>query len=448
MRHLARYVLTFALSVGCASLCLAQGFSVTSDAPPPSVQNASDESQAFVSLTGRFTVSLPRQVSAYSGIGTNVPEGRIEGDSFSWETAEGVFEVIYMDLPAAVATKAVFDRGRDNKLLLNRKAKLAGEKDISLAGNAGRETRFETPDGIQIVRTYLVGNRLYEAAVALPNSLKPKEAAAVRVLDSFKLLSPAEVAAARKKEVDEVTPNPLPQDKPAPKLKSDAEDERLKGRVKSVFVESEDLSGTWYVGGRKPSAADYYDEKGQLVRHESYDYRGNLREVAVYGYLDGERVRSEKSIRHEYDPPPVMMAAGPPTVGQRPKSDPGYSNKYRYKYDDKGRQVERSMYWNDGRLGGRTVRGYKDGQVETLTYSDDGELVDKRVETLDAKGNAVETSYFDVKSDTVRTRYSYTYDSFDAQGNWVKRTTSEWMTKDGKSFFEPSYVTYRTITYY
>jgi hypothetical protein len=53
-----------------------------------------------------------------------------------------------------------------------------------------------------------------------------------------------------------------------------------------------------------------------------------------------------------------------------------------------------------------------------------------------------------VKTDSVRTRYSYAYDSFDAQGNWVKRTTSEWVTKDGKSSFAPSHVTCRTITYY
>jgi hypothetical protein len=449
MHYLARYVLAFALSVCCASLCSAQGFSVTSDAPPPSVQKSSEESQAFVSLLGRFTISLPKQVSAYSGIATNVPEGRIEGDSFSWETAEGVFEVSYMDLPAALAKKAVFDRGRDNRLLLNRKAKLAGEKDISLAGNAGRETRFETPEGIHIVRTYLVSSRLYEASVSLPNSLKPKEAAAVRVLDSLRLLSQAEVASARKKEADEVMPNPLPQDKPAPKLKSDAEDEGLKGKVKSVFRETQDLSGISAVGGRKPSGMDYYDEKGHFTKRESYDYRGNLFQVAVYGYVDGERVRNDKMIRHEYDPPPVMAAAPPAGEAKpTPTPDPRYSSRYRYKYDAKGRQVETVMYWNNGRLGGRTVRDFRDGQVETLTYNVDGKLVDKYIDTLDAKGNIVETSYFDVRTDTVRNRYSYAYDSFDARGNWVKKTTSKWVTKDGKSSFEPSYVTYRTITYY
>lgn len=416
-------------------------------APPQSQRNVAGET--FASLQGRFTISLPKQVSAYSGIGINLSEGRVEGDSFSWETAEGDFQVSYMDLPAALATKAVFDRGRDNKLLLNRKARLAGERDISLAGNAGREIRFEMPEGIQISRVYLVGKRLYEASVALPNSLKPKEEAALRVLDSLRLLSQAEVAAARKKESDEVTPNPLPQDGPAPKLKSDAEDELLKGKVKTVFVETQDLSGTRDVGGRKPSAMDYFDEKGHFTRRESYDYKGNIFQVAVYGYVDGERVRSDKTIRHEYDPPPMMVA--PSAAGESkpaPPRDPRYSTRYRYKYDDKGRLVESVAYWNDGRLGWRTVRTFGEGRVETLSYNADGKLSDKYVETLDARGNVVETSYLDVKTDAVKRRYSYAYDSFDAQGNWVKRTTSRWVTKDGKSFFEPSHVTYRTITYY
>lgn len=445
MSKITRITLLSALFIGCASLCSAQGFSVTGDAPPRSVLDGAGET--FVSLQGRFTIALPKQVSSYRGIATSVPEGRIEGDAFSWRTAEGVFEVSYMDLPAALATKAVFDRGRDNKLLLNRTAKLAGEKNISLGGNEGRETRFETPEGIQIVRTYLAGNRLYEASASLADSLKSKEAPAVRVLDSLKLLSQAEVAAARKKEADEAAPGPLPQDNPAPKPKSDAEDEGLKGRVKTVFTETQDLSGTWQVSGRKPSSMEYYDERGQRTRRESYDYKGNLRDVTVYGYIEGERVQNSKSIRHEYDPPPVMMA-GPPAGEAKPKSDPRYSTRYRYKYDDKGRLAETLRYWNDGRLAGRTVRNFKDGQVETLAYNADGEVVDKRVEALDAKGQVVETSYYGAETDTVRSRYSYAYDSFDAQGNWIQRTSSEWVTKDGKSSFGPSHVTYRTITYY
>lgn len=447
MHYLSRYVLTLAFSVGFASLCSAQGFSVTGDAPPPSAQKGSDEAGAFVSLQGRFTITLPKQVSAYRGIATNMPEGRIEGDAFSWRTAEGVFEVSYMDLPAALATKAVFDRGRDNKLLLNRKAKLAGERNISLAGNAGRETRFETPEGIQIVRTYLAGNRLYEVSVTMADSLKSKEASAVRVLDSFRLLSQAEVAAARKKEADEAAPSPLPQDNPAPKPKSDAEDEGLKGRVKTVFKETQDLSGTWYVSGRKPSSVDYYDERGQFTRREFYDYKGNLSQVAVYGHVGGERVRSDKMVEHEYNPPPVMVAAGPPTVGERPKSDPRYTYRFRYKYDDKGRLVEEAWHHSGGRLWLRYVYKFEGDKKEELVYSEDGSLNQRYVSMLDSKGNEIEQISYDVKTGSIESRYSYAYE-FDSQGNWTKRTTSKWITKDGKEQFAPYYVTYRTITYY
>jgi hypothetical protein len=445
MRHLARYVLSFVLFVGYASTCSAQGFSVTSDTPPQPIQNGSEEAQTFVSLQGRFTISLPEQVSAYSAISASVPEGRIEGDSFSWRTSGGHFEVSYIDLPSGLATKAVFDRSRDNKLMLNRKAKLAGESNISLAGNEGRETKFETPDGIQIVRAYLVGSRLYEASVELTNSLKPKEAAAVRVLDSLKLLSQAEVDAARRKEAAEAAASSLPQGNAAPRLKSDAEDEGLKGKVKTVFRESQDLSGTWAVGGRKPSAMDYYDEKGQLTKHEAYDYKGNLFQVALYGYVDGERVRSDKTIRHEYDPPPMMMPT--PAGEAKPKYDPRYSYKFRYRYDDKGRLIEKDWYDSSGRLWMRYVYKFEGDKRDELVYSEDGSLNQRYVSTLDGKGDEVEEIDYDVKDGSVRERYSYGYE-FDKKGNWIKRTTSKWVTKEGKSSFEPSYVTYRTITYY
>jgi hypothetical protein len=44
-------------------------------------------------------------------------------------------------------------------------------------------------------------------------------------------------------------------------------------------------------------------------------------------------------------------------------------------------------------------------------------------------------------------KYKYAYE-FDTKHNWVKRTTSKWVAKDGKSDYEPAYVDYRTITYH
>jgi hypothetical protein len=444
LNRIARTVLILLALTPAASPCFAQT-GKPPDGPPPPAKNGSEKAREFVSLQGRFTISLPEQVSGYRDISANVPEGRIEGDSFNWMTPEGYFEVSYIDLPGALATKAVFDRSRDNKLRLNRKAKLAGESDITLDGNPGRETRFETPDGILIVRTYLAGSRLYEAAVALTNSLKSKESEAVRALDSLRLLPQSAVDAARRKEMADATPSPLPQAAAASRLKSDAEDEGLKGRVKTVFRETQDLSGTWSVGGRKPSAMDYYDEKGQLTKQETYDYKGNLFQVAVYGYVDGARVRSDQMIHHEYDPPPVMVAGGPGGAGQ--KSDPRYSYKFGYRYDERGRLAEKVSYDSGGKIWLRYVYKFEGNKREESVYSEDGSLNQRYVYTLDDKGNEVEKTGYDVKDGSASERYTYVYE-FDAKGNWSKRTTSQFVTKEGKSSFVPSYVTFRTIAYY
>src|SRR5258705_12031991 len=92
---------------------------------------------------------------------------------------------------------------------------------------------------------------------------------------------------------------------------TDAGDEGLHGEVKTVFMESEDRSGTWAVGTRKPTAMEYYNKQGNLTKRESYDWKGNLFDITVYGYLDGARVSNWKTIPHEYNPPPMMMASFP-----------------------------------------------------------------------------------------------------------------------------------------
>jgi YD repeat-containing protein len=269
---------------------------------------------------------------------------------------------------------------------------------------------------------------------------------AVKALDSFRLLTQADVEAAKQKKIDEATPEPLPQAPAVRRPKSDAEDEGLKGRVKIVVTETQDLSGTWAVGGRKPSATDYYDEGGQLTKRVLYDYKGNLSEVALYGYLDGERVRNGKSVSYEYDPPPMMMPAAP--AGQpAPKRDPRYSWKFKYKYDERGRLVEEDWYSNDGKLWLRYVYKYEGDKKEELVYSEDGSLNQHYLYTLDGKGNEVEEIDYDVRGGSVSERQSFSYE-LDPKGNWTKKTTSKWVTKDGREQLAPEYVTYRTITYY
>lgn len=102
---------------------------------------------------------------------------------------------------------------------------------------------------------------------------------------------------------------------------------------------------------------------------------------------------------------------------------------------------------SNGETTSRDVYKYSDNKRETLGYSREGKLNQHAITTLDDKGNEVEKTELAPKDDSVRDKYSYTYE-FDAKGNWIKRVTSKWVTKDGKSSFVTQYVDYRTIIYY
>lgn len=108
--------------------------------------------------------------------------------------------------------------------------------------------------------------------------------------------------------------------------------------------------------------------------------------------------------------------------------------------------------------GGRPAEGPRQ-VLETTTYDQRGNRVDnayflaaggsltgKEVYKYDERGNIVEMTLHN-DDGTLLAKEVYTYE-FDAVGNWVKMTTSVAMMEGGKVTFEPSEVTYRTISYY
>ena len=142
-----------------------------------------------------------------------------------------------------------------------------------------------------------------------------------------------------------------------------------------------------------------------------------------------------------------MMAPPAPAGQAPPKRDTRYNVKYKYKYDPQGRMIEKVFYRNDGSLGWRYVYNYKDNTIEELSYDPTDKLSSKYMTILDDKGLGRERTEINLKDDSIRSKYSYTYE-FDSHGNWIKQTTSTWTTKNGAGEFKPAYVTYRTITYY
>ena len=423
-----------------------QGFEVHSKSAP-SVIGAG----TFVSLEGKFSIALPPMKHGFRPLSIETPAGRANGDAYIWAMKEGNYTAGFVDAPQAwdepETSKRVFANLREGMASFanSNNGKLVSERSIELDKHAGLEVRIEFAVGVMIQRMYLVSRRLYQTVLIMKTEQHAFENEAIGVLDSLKLLNEAEVNAALKAAAAKAEPSPLPQEPVAKRQGTDAGDEGLHGKVKTVFSESQDLSGTWSVQSRKPTGMEYYNEQGNLTKRESYDWKGNLFDITVYGYLDGARVSHWKTIPHEYNPPPMMMATVPGAA--KPKYDPRYAYKFDFKYDDKKRLIEKTWIGNDGKLWMRYVYKYSGNQIEEFVYSADGSLNQHYLSVLDEQRNEIEKTIFEVSDGKIRSKNSYAYE-FDAKGNWTKQTSSKWVTKDGRSFYEPASVYYRTITYY
>lgn len=89
----------------------------------------------------------------------------------------------------------------------------------------------------------------------------------------------------------------------------------------------------------------------------------------------------------------------------------------------------------------------KGAKIENAYYPIPGaSITGKEVYKYDDKGNIIEMTLQDEKG-TLLSKETYAYE-FDQFGNWVKMTTSVAVIENGKLKFEPTEVTYRTITYY
>lgn len=417
-------------------------------APPqreaPSVVGA----KTFVSTFGKFSIVLPNP-TGFGPLTIPTPLGHARGQLFQFETKEATFGVGYGDaaqpLDGPVATKQFFDSATDrfNEVASANNGNIAAVKQIKLDKYSGIEQRVNLFTGTVIQRTYIVSRRIYEVVAVLKNTQRVYESIALGVLDSFKALTDADIQAQEAQKAAEAEPSPLPQTPAAQRAGSDASDEGLRGNVRSVLTESEDLSGTWSVQGRKRNSFATYNDKGNKVREERYDYTGNLTEITVYGFIDGSRVSASRWIEHEYNPPPVLSVSPP---GASTKSDSRYGYRYEFKYDARKRLIEKTYFHSSGKIWLRYAYKYDGNKIERMVYAEDGSLNQRYLSVLDDKGNEIETTVFEIEG-PVRHKDSFAYE-FDAKGNWTKRTTSRIVMKDGREQREPSSVYFRKITYY
>lgn len=405
----------------------------------------------FMTIEGKFAIALPGRTHGFQRLSIPTPFGVAKGDAYVWQLKEGSFIVGYADATQPVDTpevsKQLFDllRASMKRLADENTGALRQDKVFELDKHPAIEQRVDLFTGSMIQRTYLVSRRIYQTLSIVKTYQREFEPTVIKALDSFRILADADIAAKRAEDIAKAEPSPLPQEPPAKRAGNDASDGNLVGRVKSVLEESQDLTGTWAVQTKKRDSFDQYNDEGYFLRRELYDYKGNLDTIKVYGYIDGNRVSRSNSIRHEYNPPPLMVSNAPNSPEK--KTDTRYETRYEFKYDDDKRLTEVKWFLSNGDLTYRVVYKYDGKRVETLIYSSSGELNQNYVALIDEKRNEIERTARDPRDGAVGTKYVYQYE-YDSKGNWIKRTTSKEVTRNGSSALEPQYVDFRTITYY
>jgi hypothetical protein len=221
--------------------------------------------------------------------------------------------------------------------------------------------------------------------------------------------------------------------------KSDRDWDDLLGLVQSVVVEEAriiNVSGQYVEKDRRHWRTTTYDRTGNKIKEEprpptSAAFSGNWEERRVERIFEGERLVEERSY-----------------IGNG-----SLVSKDVWKYDSQGRQSEWLFYYADEKtsklkLNGRWAYKYdaRGNVIERSRFKGCCILEQREAANHDEKGNIAEYAYYNADGSLrSKTRYSYEYDSV---GNWIKKTTFSWVTKDGKSFFEPVEVSYRAITYY
>jgi hypothetical protein len=242
----------------------------------------------------------------------------------------------------------------------------------------------------------------------------------------------------------------------AQKKQSDREHDGLKGPVKSVSVESATLiekEGRQVEEQRRMAQNVTYNAEGNRVNDEWYN-DGELFIKNVYSYAGANKVVDKYVAFPKVIIPPIAIkgdSAIPAQPASPPKTDAHsmqrMSEIYKYKYNAGGNITELSIE-TESRVKRRSVFNLKGQRREMLSYDGGNDLDYRRVETLDAQGNVVESAEFETKVEDGEQKYSYTAYELDARGNWVKRLKSAWETEGDKPRYVPVQVEYRTIVYF
>ena len=189
MNLIARHTSLLIILICGVGFCFAQESNPSPSEAPRTTISKTDSPQTFTSVEGGFTIELPAKPTEQRT--EPVGDGKLKFHVFHWTTSSGEYTVDYIDTTRALEdpkiSKAILDDARDEGVK-KENGKLSGERDLNLDGHVGREFRIAVSDGIFIDRVYLVKQRFYSLTAFIPTAKSAEEAAAIKILDSFKLI--------------------------------------------------------------------------------------------------------------------------------------------------------------------------------------------------------------------------------------------------------------------
>lgn len=395
----------------------------------------------FTSYSGGFTINLPPGTNGLNGMGS--------GFRFTWRQAEIKYEIGFHErqgLPLGVVDGefSIDEVVRKYFNKFSASGKQVYRKEISLAGKPGYEYKYAQNGSIFLLRLFLVGDRLYQLQAEIPSKNQSQEPKVLEIFDSFRLLAPDVIKAAKARKIAEATPADLPQTPVAAKAKSDVQDRNLKGKVRSVLNESARFALNDSLLQKKSRLFEEFAAAGNLIKSVEYDNYGEAADIRVFGFVAGKRVARKGSIEREYNAPAIMLNI--PLPG---KPDNRFDESYGYKYLG-GNLVEETISLSNGFLISRAKHVYLKNRKETSYYGGNTKPYRKVVYDLDEKGNEVKIRIVDPEDRSFNAGEPYVikYDSFDEQGNWTQRTVSRFYGLEGQGKLFAEYIEYRTILYY
>lgn len=256
--------------------------------------------------------------------------------------------------------------------------------------------------------------------------------------------------------------------------KSDTEKPTFQAiRIEKAKISNQ--SGKWVEGSRVLFSNSTYDTKGNLSESNVYKSDGSLysKYVSTYGangkkteeiyfnakgsvldkivYTHDAVGRLTEKLHYGTKQSPMgksVLKRDLTRITEMIRYDAKGSleSKTTYTYHDTDNRIEISYYDSKGTLNEKSTDAYNSAGelMGSASYQPNGSRIAMSAYVYDGNGNVVEEAFYNVDG---LSKWRYTYDS-DSNGNWVKQTTSHLVNKSGTLIYEPTDLTYRTITYY